>query len=930
MRNFALGLLVILSISVAIAAVEVPTKVAFITAIYGGYDGSCKKVVEQSIKTDLWCFSDNEDIINRGNWSVVTTPFHVIYPSNLDNGQFHNSLVNGINNSSFNVAKYYKQQWHLIPLLTRYEMVVWLDGSIEITNEYTAEILLTMLEEEEDQDIITWEQSQRRGVLLEEVKASLFERYAGQDLEGQYQAYIEDGYSDQIWKNLDHPDSSRDHFGVWFTAFVAWRNGEKAHGVLDHWYLQTLSHTTQDQVSLPYTLWKTKTVPSTLPKGQIRGNYDRSNLHIKRPHGRPQLMADIHGGLGNQLFMVAHAIAYGLAHNTSYCFVSRMALGPTHHRDYWNSLLTAVKHLVIDGAHMGVHPVTSESGEGQVIIRIAGLPDQKFPMFLEAPPPLQSSMAPASFREDHFYALGYFQSPEAFGSEWDRVSAILGLESRRREAKELMAGYALPFADSVALHFRFGDFRRFPKKHPLLPLSYYDQGLRYILQATGRDDLTVVCFFEEAEKVAAQDRIGLLRAAFPTLRFVAFADFSSSLQLQDWQEMLAMSLCAFQIIANSTFSWWAAFLNDRADKIVIWPSSLADHSINIVPRAPGLESTRTTDPRWVEINAETAFEDFHLSLQGAEAGSHTFLTLTLPNLHELTAAEVSTHVDLFCGDKAIEEDACARVKEAVFSRKSSFPAEHSARSRNACTPESGDTCHELERERAGAIVRAGVKTRPPAYVITTSIGQPRTLHTMQILSDLGFSVTPVSALEPLTSSELSKVWSNRNTIISSLQLHLHQSSSEWAYIFEDDIEVTVGIDADAGRGGVRSAADVHKFSLSSHPLFQYLGVCVPPYSQVQTAEDLKTGICGRCAHAMAISKRGIVDLLHFITSSTQRDFFGEEPQQQPYFDVIVESWCNARGGFPVLQGHLLSPQDSSHRGAFHQDRQRWQSTIGPM
>ena len=91
MRNFAL--LVILSISVAIAAVEVPTKVAFITAIYGGYDGSCKKVVEQSIKTDLWCFSDNEDIINRGNWSVVTTPFHVIYPSNLDNGQFHNSLV---------------------------------------------------------------------------------------------------------------------------------------------------------------------------------------------------------------------------------------------------------------------------------------------------------------------------------------------------------------------------------------------------------------------------------------------------------------------------------------------------------------------------------------------------------------------------------------------------------------------------------------------------------------------------------------------------------------------------------------------------------------------------------------------------------------------------------------------------------------------
>jgi hypothetical protein len=448
MRAFALLFVVVLLGLLDAAIEEAVAKVAFITAIYGGYDGSCKKVEKQSIETDLYCFTDNDKIINKGNaWSVSTTPYHMTHPSKLDNGRYHNSLINGINNSTFNIAKYYKQQWQLIPALSKYEMVVWLDGSIEITSEFTAEILLAMLDEE-DQDVLTWEQSQRHGVLLEEVKASQFDRYAGQDLEGQYQAYMEDGYSDQVWKNLDHSDANRDHFGVWFTAMVAFRNVEKAHRVLDHWYLQTLKYTTQDQVSLPYSLWKTQTVPITLPKGQIRGNYDRSTVHIKRPHGRPQLMADIHGGLGNQLFMVSHAIAYSLTHNTSYCFISRVALGPTHHRDYWNTLLVPVRHSVIDGTKMGVEAYytgdasdygdrgeSSSAAEKRVAIRIAGQHDQKFPLFLEPPPPLQSSMAPASFSEEHFYTIGYFQSPEAFGSKWDRVSAILGLESRRRETR---------------------------------------------------------------------------------------------------------------------------------------------------------------------------------------------------------------------------------------------------------------------------------------------------------------------------------------------------------------------------------------------------------------------------------------------------------------------------------------------------------------
>lgn len=266
------------------------TKICFITAIYGSYEKSCKKFVQQTIQTDFICFTDNKNIISNG-WVINTTPYHLLNKSKLDNDAYINSLCN--NKHTFNIAKYYKISFSNIPILQNYDVIVWIDGTIEIVYDKTSEYILNHIYEEK---IIGWNHELRYGLLSEEVKASHFNRYTSthwnnqsqpyQDIDNQYKCYINEGYTDSYFKVLK---SHNPHMGVWITCFIAFLQKDKyVNQFLDLWYLQILKHTTQDQISFPYVCQKTNIIPLTLPNQEINGvrPHARTMLYIKHTHGK--------------------------------------------------------------------------------------------------------------------------------------------------------------------------------------------------------------------------------------------------------------------------------------------------------------------------------------------------------------------------------------------------------------------------------------------------------------------------------------------------------------------------------------------------------------------------------------------------------------------------------------------------------------------
>jgi hypothetical protein len=158
---------------------------------------------------------------------------------------------------------------------------------------------------------------------------------------------------------------------------------------------------------------------------------------------------------------------------------------------------------------------------------------------------------------------GYFQTERYFAAHADTIRADLTPKAPpdAENARWLAEIQGEPRA--VSLHVRRGDYvrnARFAERHGTCTPAYYDRALAHVAQRMGVTPV-VYAFSDDPDWVRDNLRLPA------EIRIPGHNDASRNVE-----DLRLMSACRHHVIANSSFSWWGAWLNPSPGKIVVAPA----------------------------------------------------------------------------------------------------------------------------------------------------------------------------------------------------------------------------------------------------------------------------------------------------------------------------------------------------------------------
>ena len=174
---------------------------------------------------------------------------------------------------------------------------------------------------------------------------------------------------------------------------------------------------------------------------------------------------------------------------------------------------------------------------------------------------------------DNTYLDGYWQSPKFFEEIREILIKDLTLANPSSSAEILQT--KIQQTNSVAIHVRRGDYIKNPivlKEFGICSDQYYTKAVKHILKNV--DDSLFFVFSDDINWV--KENIALPNSTV----------YIDDPNLTDVEELILMSKCKHNIIANSSFSWWGAWLNTNANKIAIAPTpwfDLAPYDKDLIP-----------------------------------------------------------------------------------------------------------------------------------------------------------------------------------------------------------------------------------------------------------------------------------------------------------------------------------------------------------
>jgi hypothetical protein len=226
------------------------------------------------------------------------------------------------------------------------------------------------------------------------------------------------------------------------------------------------------------------------------------------------------GGLGNMLFEISTAYATSIRDNKEFvCSTINMSIPHKPYTEYINNIFRKITFSGIT-----VEPYFGEYGFH----------------YTKIPKVINDGML-----------SGYFQSEKYFINYRENILNLFEIDEVTKDY--LLSKYGdILNKDTCSIHVRRGDYLGLPEYHPVLNLEYYKNSINII-----GDDKHYLIF---------SDDINWCEENFKFIKNKTI--ISDNL---DYQDLYLMSFCKNNIIANSSFSWWGAWLNNNINKKVIIP-----------------------------------------------------------------------------------------------------------------------------------------------------------------------------------------------------------------------------------------------------------------------------------------------------------------------------------------------------------------------
>lgn len=255
------------------------------------------------------------------------------------------------------------------------------------------------------------------------------------------------------------------------------------------------------------------------------------------------ILIELLGGLGNQLFQIFCGINYSIEYNMQFCINEnkRDKVSPVDHKSprptYFDNFLNGLSGNLYRNSY---------TNSSTYIYNERSFLYNKIP------------------HKDNLKISGYFQSPKYFEKHYKDITDLIQLEQQKCKIKNKYKDYFDYDGKTISMHFRIGDLKNNNGHGPVLTIDYYKRALKYILD---KDiNCNILYFNEKQDDEQVRNVIHNIQEMFSNINFI-----QCSYNVQDWEQMLLMSICEHNIIANSTFSWWGAYFNSNQSKIVCYP-----------------------------------------------------------------------------------------------------------------------------------------------------------------------------------------------------------------------------------------------------------------------------------------------------------------------------------------------------------------------